>query len=253
MIFALLAILAAGVTLRAQQPVGSHALKLRGSAAPQVGTILSADGRIVQFQTQAGTVGYPLANVESAVMPPPPEYGLAQQAVAAKDNKKALQFARSVYDKFKGLPVDWAKVSALMVADLLIAEGDTEKAEGIFREFEQYYPGGGGLQAKVGRARIAVARKDLLSAKDSLASVTEEALKQKTVPRENAFAYSQAFYVMGLVNEADGKPQDALENYLRTVTIFFHDPSSRAAAQERADALRASNTGKKTSEHLTAP
>jgi hypothetical protein len=30
----------------------------------------------------------------------------------------------------------------------------------------------------------------------------------------------------------------ALEDYLRTVTIFHHDPASVAAAQERADALR---------------
>jgi hypothetical protein len=102
-------------------------------------------------------------------------------------------------------------------------------------------------------ARIAVAKKDLLSAKDSLAAVTEEALKMKTVPRENAFAYSQAFYVMGMINEADGKPQEALENYLRTVTVFYNDPSSRAAAQERADALRSRNKGRKTTEQLTVP
>jgi tetratricopeptide (TPR) repeat protein len=158
-----------------------------------------------------------------------------------------------VYEKYKGLPVDWAKVSALMVADSLINSGETDKAEAMYREFEQLYPGGGGLQAKVGRARIAVAKKDLLSAKDTLASVTEEALKLKTVPRENAFAYSQAFYVMGLVNEADGKPQEALENYLRTVTIFYNDPNSRAAAQERADELRARNKGRKASDQLTVP
>src|SRR4051812_2651215 len=180
MIFALVALLAIGGVVRAQQPAGSHTLKLRGSAAALSGTILSADGKIVQFQTQAGSIGYPLANVESVTMPPPPEYALAQQAIAAKDQKKALQLARGVYDKFKGLPVDWAKVSALMVADILITTGETDKADAVYREFEQLYPGGGGLQAKVGRARIAAAKKDLLTAKDTLASITEEAMKLKT-------------------------------------------------------------------------
>ena len=253
MIFASFALLALGLSLHAQQPAGAHSLKLKGSASAVPGTILSADGKIVQFQTQAGSIGYPLATVESVTMPAPPEYNTAQQALAAKDTTKALQVARGVYEKYKGLPVDWAKVSALMVADSLINSGETDKAEAMYREFEQLYPGGGGLQAKVGRARIAVAKKDLLSAKDTLASVTEEALKLKTVPRENAFAYSQAFYVMGLVNEADGKPQEALENYLRTVTIFYNDPNSRAAAQERADDLRARNKGRKASDQLTVP
>lgn len=253
MIFACFAFLALGMALHAQQPAGTHTLKLKGSPSAFSGTILGSDGKIVQFQTPAGSIGYPLASVESVIMPAPPEYALAQQAMAAKDTKKALQLARGVYDKYKGLPVDWAKVAALMVADLLINSGETDKAEAMYREFEQLYPGGGGLQAKVGRARIAVAKKDLLSAKDSLAAVTEEALKMKTVPRENAFAYSQAFYVMGMINEADGKPQEALENYLRTVTVFYNDPSSRAAAQERADALRSRNKGRKTTEQLTVP
>ena len=140
-----------------------------------------------------------------------------------------------------------------MVADLLIASGETDKAEAVYREFEQFYPGDGGLQTKVGRARIAVAKKDLPTAKDLLTSVTENALKLKTVPRDSAFAYSQAFYVTGLVNEAEGKRQEALENYLRTVTIFFNDPSARTQAQERADALRAGNKSRKTSEQLTVP
>ena len=253
MIFASLALLALVSPLLGQQTPAAHSLKLRGSPSPLAGTILGSDGRLVQFQTQAGSISYPLANVESVTMPPPPEYGQAQQALAAKDNKKALQLARAVFEKFKGLPVDWAKVAPLMVADLLITSGETDKAEALYKEFEQLYPGGGGLQAKVGRARIAVAKKDLLTAKDLLASVTEEALKLKTVPRESAFAYSQAFYVMGLVDEADGKQQEALENYLRTVTIFYNDPSARAAAQERADALRAGNKGRKTSEQLTVP
>jgi tetratricopeptide (TPR) repeat protein len=131
--------------------------------------------------------------------------------------------------------------------------GQTDKAETAWNDFEKLYPGAGGLQAKVGRAQIASAKKDYASAKSTLAPIIEEALKQKNVPRENAFAYSQAFYVMGLVNENEGKFQDALENYLRTVTIFFHDPSARASAQDRADALRAKNKDKKTSEKLAVP
>jgi tetratricopeptide (TPR) repeat protein len=215
--------------------------------------VLSSDGRTVQFQTQAGTVGYPLVNVESVVMPVPVELGQAQQALQSGDTKKALQLNRAVAEKYKGLPTDWAKLAASTAANLLISTGELEKADAAFREMERIYPGAGGLQSRVGQARIAVAKKDYATAKGSLESVIDEALKQKNVPRENAFAYSQAFYAMGLVQESEGKLQEALESYLRTVTIFFHDPSARSAAQQRANELREKNKGKKTSEHLAVP
>ena len=248
MIFAIIAILTFAANARAQ-----HSLKMKNNPQAMTGTILSADGRLVQFQTPAGTVGYPIANVESITMPPPAELGTAQQAFQAKDFEKALQIAKAISEKYKSLPTEWARLASSMVASLYGNLGQTDKAEAAWNDFERAYPGAGGLQAKVGRAQIAAAKKDFLSAKDALAPIVEEALKQKNVPRENAFAYSQAFYVMGLVNENEGKLSDALENYLRTVTIFFHDPSARAAAQDRADALRAKNKDKKTSEKLTVP
>lgn len=248
MIFAIVAILVFAASAHAQ-----HSLKMRNNPQVMTGTILGSDGKVVQFQTQAGTIGYPLANVESVTMPPPAELAAAQQAFQAKDFEKALQSAKAVADKFRALPTEWARLAASMVASIYGNLGQTEKAEAAWNDFEKAYPGAGGLQARVGRAQIAAAKKDFLSAKDTLTPIVEEALKQKNVPRENAFAYSQAFYVMGQVNENEGKLSDALENYLRTVTIFFHDPSARAAAQDRADALRAKNKDKKTSEQLTVP
>jgi len=191
--------------------------------------------------------------VQTLTMPAPPEWTAAQQALAANDKAKAAQLATAVTTKFKGLPTEWARAALVMTAGAAIDANDVPKAESLIREMETAYPGAGGLLASVLKARLAVMKKDYLSAKDALVSVTEAALKEKNAPRENAFAYSQAFFVMGQIAEADNKPQDALENYLRTVTIFFHDPSARAAAQERADALRAKNKDKKTSEQLTVP
>jgi len=43
------------------------------------------------------------------------------------------------------------------------------------------------------------------------------------------------------VKEAEGNLPGALEDYLRTVTFFYHDRTAVATAQERADALRAAH------------
>lgn len=227
-------------------------IKLKGDPAVKVGNVVSCDGRILQFQMQAGTIGFPLANVETITMAPPPEYTAMDQALVQRDNAKALQFAQAVATRFRGLPTDWAKTAYATAVNLLISK-DLAKAKAMNAEMNQLYPGAGGLTAKVSQALISIEEKDMLTAKDTLVAVTDEALKAKNVPRENALAYSQAFYALGRVQEADGKFQEALENYLRTTTIFRSDPSSRAAAQEHLDALRVKFKGKKTSEQLTAP
>jgi hypothetical protein len=258
MIFAIAAFVAMAGSAFAQAqtpapaPAAQHQIKLKNEPSTRVGTILSADGRMVQFQLAAGAVGIPLTNIEQISMPPPPEYDLMQQAISQRNTDKALEMAQAVSTKYKGLPTPWAKVAFGTAVNLLIAK-DIAKAKTMNTEMNRLYPGAGGLQAKVSQALISIEEKDLLSAKDTLLPITEEALKAKNIPYDSALSYSQAFYALGRVQEADGKLQDALENYLRTVTIFYNDPSSRAAAQERADALRARNTGKKTSEQLTVP
>ena len=237
----------------AQAPApASHFLKLRGGQALP-GTILGVAGGGVQFQTQAGTVTYPLANVEAVQMPQPPEIALARQAFDNKDYPKALALAKSVADKFKGLPVEWAQYATQLVGDLYVTTNDLPKAEAAYNEFESLYKSAGGLQAAVGRARIAAAKSDFVKARGLVQTITEQALKEKNVPRANAIAYSGAFFVMGQVREADKDFSGALEDYLRTVTIFWNDAAAVAAAQERADALRKDNKNKKTTEQLAVP
>jgi hypothetical protein len=46
---------------------------------------------------------------------------------------------------------------------------------------------------------------------------------------------------MGQVKESEGDLAAALEDYLKTVTLFYYDRTAVASAQEKADALRKAN------------
>jgi len=166
----------------------------------------------------------------------------AQQAFAARDYRRALSLASGVVEKFKGMPAEWAQLATSMLGDIYVAMNDLAKAEAAYKEYQRLYPGAGSLQADVGIARIAVSKKDLATAKQKLEPIAAQALKDKNVSRTHALAYSQAFFILGQVKEAEGNRVGALEDYLRTVTIFHHDPSAVTAAQERADALRKDRT-----------
>ena len=82
---------------------------------------------------------------------------------------------------------------------------------------------------------------------------SSQALKEKNVPPANRIAFSGAFYVMGQVKESEKDFSGALEDYLRTITIFYHDSTAKNGAQQRADALRKDNKNKKTTEQLFVP
>ena len=202
---------------------------------------ISPSGTSLEFLVGAGKLGLPLNTIKEVRMNPPAEYGQAMAAFAAKDYGKSLTLLKGVVDKFKGVPAPWAQQATSMLGDIYIQANDLAKAEAAYNDFKKLYPSGGSLQSEVGLSRLAVAKKDYATAKAKLEPITDAALKEKIVNPVNALAYSQAFLVSGQVKEAEGNLPGALEDYLRTVTFFYHDRTAVATAQERADALRAAH------------
>ena len=215
--------------------------------------ILSADGSNVMVQVGGGgSMGKPLATIAAVTMKAPEEVAAMQAAVAAKDYAKALPLAQGLAEKYKGLPTPWARQSASLVGDIQVALGKLKEAEAAYKEYQRLYPAAAGAfsQTDVGMARIAIAQKKYDEAKKKLDPIAEAALKSKAPASGKGAVYnlfSQAFLLLGQIAEAQEQPDVALENYLRTVTLFSDDPASVAAAQEKAKTLREQNPS------LTAP
>jgi len=239
---------------RLQQLLSAIAVALLlGSVAPGQDTITMTTGATQQGKvlgvTPSGNLelqvagstnrlGLPLNSVREVKMPSPPEYAQAYAAYTAKDYAKSLTIMKGLVEKFKGLPAPWAQQASLMIGELYILSNDLPKAEAAAGDFKRLYPTTGSLQADVLFARIAAAKGDMATAKEKLAPITEAALKEKVINPANALAYSQAFLVSGQVKETEGNLPGALEDYLRTVTIFYHDRTAVASAQDRANTLR---------------
>jgi len=200
--------------------------------------ILGVNGATVQIQVGGGSIGIPLASIASVVMATPAELAVANKACEAGDYKKALPAARAVADKYKGLPLDWARQATSLVGDIQVALGNLQEAETAYKDYQKYYPGAGTVQTDIGMARIAVARKQYDEAKQKLDPLAAAALKEKKPSAALASAYSQTFLLLGEIAEAKQQPVIALENYLRTVTLFPQDHGAVVTAQEKADALR---------------
>jgi hypothetical protein len=199
---------------------------------------VSPTGTTLNIQVGAGQLGLPLATVKEVRMAQPLEMTMALTAYQQKDFAKALTLIKAVTDKYRGMPSPWALQATSMLGELYIATNDLAKAETAYNDFKKFYPAGGSLQSDVGLSRLALAKKDYDGAKQKLGPITDAALQEKIINPSNALAYSQAFLVSGQVKEAEGNLPGALEDYLRTVTLFYHDRAAVATAQERANALR---------------
>jgi tetratricopeptide (TPR) repeat protein len=214
------------------------------TGAQQQGKILGVtpSGQL-EFQVAGTTnkLGLALSSVKEVRMAAPAELTAAFAQYQAKDYGRALSGMKSVVEKFRGLPVPWAQQATAMLGELYIALNDLPKAEAAYNDFKKFYPSAGSLQSEVGLSRLAVAKQDYNTAEQKLTPITDAALKEKVITPTNALAYSQAFLVSGQVKEAKGNLSGALEDYLRTVTLFYHDRSAVASAQEKADALRAAH------------
>ena len=239
-LFATVFTVLAGALVLAESASAQHLVRMRDGRTTQA-EVLGVSGTNLQVKVGAGTVGMPLANVASVEMPAPAGYAKAVEGFNSGDYVTALAETQAIVSKFRGLPTEWARQASGMLGDIHVALGNMSEAETAYTQFQEAYPGQGSLQSDVGRARIAVAREQYDDASNLLAPVAEAALQEKNPAGAPALAYSQAFYLRGRVKEASGDTAGALEDYLRTVAVFHHDPTAVKEARQRADALRQNN------------
>ncbi len=208
--------------------------------------VTAVAGTSLMVKDNFGEHGVPLSQILEVRMAEPQEVKSALQAYQSKDYAKAFALAKVVADKFRGLPTGWAATATSLLGDIYLAQGDNAKAQAAYDDFAKAYPKpqanepdrGWWQMADLGRARLAVAKKDFEAAKKTAEPLRDRALQEKNVTAASGQLYGQAFLVLGQIKEAQGDFQGALEDYLRTVTLFYHDPSATAMAQDRADTLR---------------
>ncbi|HEX8372973.1 MAG TPA: hypothetical protein VF585_09345 [Chthoniobacterales bacterium] len=186
-----------------------------------------------------GEIGIPLNQITAVSMPAPAGMARGLDLQEAGKLAEALAILKPIADQFGGLPVDWAQKASASVGDLYLSLEKSAEASAAYAKFKQLYPGAGlSLQADVGMARVAAANNKLDEAKATLKPIVAGALTKADVTKAESAAYGQAYFTLGTIAEKENNPSEALENFLRTVTIFYADRATTARAQERADALR---------------
>ena len=224
------------------------------NSPPQTGKIVGmSNGNVlisVALASGTGQMSYNESLLSRVVMAPPPAFQAGVAAGQAGNWDQALADLKPLVDQFHGLPTDWAQQAAGLLGDIYLEKKDYAKAEAGYNDYRRLYPEapGGALRVSVGQARIAFARNNAAQAKQQLQGIVQTALKSPAlVTKTDGASYGQAFSLLAQIQEQEHNYPEALENYLRTVTLFYQDNAVTAHAQQSADTLRSAHPG------LTAP
>lgn len=205
------------------------------------------DAVFLSVTTPGGTPGqisFNLGLLSRVDAAPPPAYQAGMTAYEAGQWDKALAALQPLTDQFRGLPTAWAQQAAGTLGDLYIEKNDLVRAEAAYASYRRFYPAtaGNSWRFGLGQARLALARNHLAEARVALEGITQGALKNPAeASRADAAAYGQAFYLLGQIHETAGDFQAALEDDLRTTTLFYQDNAITVRAQKDADDLRAAH------------
>ena len=219
---------------------------LQGNPTPQEGKITGVQNGSILLSVPGGSTSVNLAQVSRLEAAAPPAYTTGIAAYNAGNYDKALADLRPLGDGFRGLPLDWAQQTLAALGSIYLEKNDAARAEAAFNDYRRYYPNAPGnkVQLGVAQARIAFARNNVSLARQLVEPITQAGLKAPAeVTRGDGAAYGQAFYLLARLQERENNHQEALENYLRVVTLFYQDAAVAASAQKGADNLRAAHQG----------
>jgi hypothetical protein len=235
-----LLLLVGGSVLAQNAPTGSDTITLRTNPPQRKSGVVvtGVTGGRVMVREGSGEIGYDLAQIESVVKAPPAEFSQGMRFVEAGDAEKALPLLKGVADRFKGLPIAWAQDATAAVGNLNLSLGKVSDAEAAFADLKKAYGGANSIAATVGEARLAAAKGKFADARALVDPIVKEALTKKNISRADSQLYGQAYFVLGQVAEGENKLPEAMENYCRTVAIFYQERSVVAEAQKRIDGLR---------------
>ena len=200
------------------------------------GEITGVKGDAVRIKIGPVETAVQMANVQSVEKAAPADFDAANELWRAGNAAGALAKLEPLVQKFSGLPTPWAERATSLLPELYISQGRTADAEASFKNFQKLYPGAGS-SSELLLARLAIARKDSITARAKLTPIVEAAKQTKLPAGPDAASMSQALCLMAEIQEEAGEKSEALANYLLVTTIFKNDPSSATRAATRAEAL----------------
>jgi len=196
-----------------------------------------ADTKNLYYQTPSGDAPMPWTSISSWNLA---ERRGVKETLASVDAGKyaeALTVLKPLADRYMALPVPWIQDVVVAIVRCHTELRQFAEADAVAKKFGEYQP------AQVNRVKpfLAVAlagQKKYDEAIAALAEVAKTAVGKLVLTPAEARMFGQAFLTLGDCYAGKGDEQKALECYLTTTVLYYHDEPIARQAQVKADELK---------------
>jgi len=182
-----------------------------------------------------GEVTIPKSDIVRVEVQKPAGLDSAVAALKAGKFAEAVTGLKTITDRYAGLNTPWAEEALVKLGDAQIGQKNFSEAKRAFDSFKTLYPKSpmaAGMDVKY--ARVLLEQKETGKATDSLQAFLDPMLKKPFLTDDQEFAVAEALVLLGDCQLATGKTDDALDNYLKVVTLFDLDADRAAEAKYKA-------------------
>jgi TolA-binding protein len=182
-----------------------------------------------------GEVTIPKPDIVRVEVPRPAMFDPSVTALKAGRFAEAVTGLKTITDRYAGLNIPWAEEALVKLGEAYTGQKDFTEAKRTLDSFRTLYPKSplaAGMDVKY--ARVLLEQGETAKATESLQAFLDPMLKKAVLADDQEFAVAEALVLLGDCQLATGKTDDALDNYLKVVTLFDLDPDRAAEAKYKA-------------------
>lgn len=207
---------------------------LEGAAQPTLGIVEKVDdtGVTLKFSDGSGSTTIQRANIERVEITPPEEaFKAAQKAWDGGKMAEVASILAPIYTRYRGLPQNWIETISVRLGQAYVAEKDWIKAGALFDSFVKFHPNSESLDViRSGQAQALYGQNKLAEAAVILEQLVADREKDVLLSEEQSRALGRACVILGRCHAGAKKNQEALEAFLKTVVLYYHDSGAVAEA-----------------------
>ena len=211
-------------------------LVTRGSI--HTGLVVKVTSAGVAIKVGENEFTVPRQDILSAEVAKPDAVDKSLTAWRAGKTQDALIGLKTIVDRYAGLPLPWAEESLVRLGEVQIALKDYAGAKKTFDGFKALYPQSALAQtidAKAARILFEQGQPDKAMA--AIQAVLDPLLKRDYLTDEQEAAVAEGLVLQGDCLATAGKLDEALDSYLKVVTLFDVDADRVAEAKFKAAKL----------------
>ena len=199
------------------------------------GQVIKVTGSGVAIKVGENEFSVPRQDILSADVAKPDAVEKSLAALHAGKNQDALTGLKTIVDRYSGLPLSWVEDCLVGLGEAQINLKDYAGAKKTFDGFKLLYPQstlGPTIDGKYARILFEQGQAD--KAMPAIQAVLAPLLKRDYLTEDQESAVAEGLVLAGDCLAAAGKLDEALDSYLKVVTLFDVDADQTATAKYKA-------------------